>query len=283
MKIILLGATGLIGSALLKELRRGGHEILSPTHAECDVTKPNALGVFLRDFKPDFVVNATGYTAVDKAQTEPGETEKCFLLNATAPGLLAQTAHEHNVPLLQFSTDYVFDGSAKTPYIETAVPNPLSNYGKSKLEGEGVVLQKSPRNVVVRTAWPFGAQGKNFVDTILAKASRGEPLSVVTDQIGSPTFVPDLCSSVTKLLESQAAGVYHVVNSGQASWFELAVEVFELLGIPQKIARTTTPLLNQPALRPSYSVLANSRLPQLRHWKDALTEYLMDQQIIFPA
>lgn len=283
MKIILLGSTGLIGSALLKEFQHANFEVIAPTHAECDVTKPQALSAFLKNAQVDFVVNATGYTAVDKAQTDPIEKEKCFLLNAQAPQLIAQTASEFGAHVVQLSTDYVFDGSAADPYTETAAPHPLSNYAQAKYQGEQAVLAASPANIVVRTAWPFGAQGKNFVDTILAKASRGEPLSVVTDQVGSPTFVPDLCKALTKLLESQPHGVYHVVNSGQASWFELAQEVFELLGIPQKITPITTAQLSQPAERPAYSVLANTRLAPLRHWKDALTEYLMDKQIVFPA
>lgn len=283
MKIILLGSTGLIGSGLLREFKRIGHEVLAPAHAECDVTIPHALEGFLKSFSADFIVNATGYTAVDKAESDSIEKEECFALNTAAPQLIAQTAAAYNVPVVYISTDYVFDGTSTVPYTEDAAAHPLSVYGESKFRGERSVLEASATNVVVRTAWPFGGNGKNFVDTILDKASQGIPLTIVTDQLGSPTFVPEFCASVAKLLESKPHGVYHIVNEGQASWFELATEVFDLLGVPQQIAPILTEKLAQAAQRPKYSVLANTRTTPLRHWKTALTEYLMDKQIIFPV
>lgn len=282
MKILLLGSRGLIGSAILSVLEKNNEEVIAPSHTECDVTNRDHLADFFSRTNPTVVINATGYTAVDKAQTDTTEQAKCVALNVVAPRLITECAKKHGTKMVHISTDYVFDGTKKTPYLESDQPNPLSVYGKAKLEGENEVL-KYENSLIARTAWPFGPQSKNFVDTMLELSVQNDVLRVVNDQTGSPTYTLDFATVLYETIKNNTRGVVHIVNNGEATWYDLAREIFTILGVPQQILPLTTKAFNRPAPRPPYSVLANTRIPPLRGWKEALSEYLFDKEYVLKS
>lgn len=276
MKIFLLGKSGLLGHAIASVFQ-GQHELFSPSSDECDITSKPSLRRCLDEARPDFVINAAGYAQVDRAEEEQ---KKAFALNSKAVTSLVLILKEKNIPLLHFGSDYDFDGKKKTGYSELDMPAPLSAYGRSKFEGELAVTQNFEKFYLVRTAWLFGPGGKNFVDTMLFLAQEDAPIRVVNDQIGCPTFTFDLAQALLGLLKGKPYGIYHIVNDGNTSWYDFAVEIFSQLGIPKKIIPIRSAELKRPALRPANSILLNTKLPKLRHWKRALADYLQDKQFI---
>lgn len=278
MKILLFGASGLLGRAIKDKALSLGYGCISPMHAECDVTQAEQVKNIVEKIKPDIVINAAGFTRVDDAQSQP---EKAFAINQFAVRNIAMALKQNPIPLVHFSTDYVFDGNKEEGYTESDPPSPISVYGKSKAAGEKEIQDNLTNFYIIRTAWLFGPGGKNFVDTMLSLAEKGqENITVVSDQIGTPTFTLDLADSVLGLINSKNYGMYHIVNGGKTSWYDYAVEIFHSLGIPQKITPITSKELNRPAKRPLKSLLLSTKLPQLRHWKEALHSYLMDKEII---
>lgn len=289
MKILLFGHSGLLGHALTEVAGRAGHRLITPAHHECDVTDELQIKKKLAEIRPEIVINTTGYTKVDLAETE---SEKVFLLNAHAPEIIAHQTAALDIPLIHFSSDYVFDGKSASGYTENTPPSPLSAYGKSKAAGEAAIRKYTKKYYIVRSSWLFGPMrfmghspelgpgGGNFVDSILEKAARHEPLRVVNDQTGNPTYTFDLAKAVCALLESKKYGIYHIVNSGDVTWYEFAKMIFEILGVPYQITPINSGELRRAAPRPTYSMLRNTQLPALRSWKDALAEYLFDKQII---
>lgn len=278
MKVLLLGKTGLLGTALLPVLQ-SFYRVDAPMHSECDMENPANLTEYIKKCRPDIVINATGYTDVDKAETEK---EKAFGLNAGAVDNLIN-AIQDKIPMLHFSTDYVFDGEKSGGYNETDSPSkfPLSAYGASKAAAERLITQKLSKYYIVRTAWLYGDGGRrNFVDTMLNLAGAGEPLRVVDDQIGNPTYTCDTAHAVFALLKTKPYGIYHIVNDGFCSWWEFAKEIFNQLGIPKDIIPIKSEELKRPAKRPKISILNNSKLPKLRNWKQALEDYLTNKQLI---
>lgn len=276
MKIFLLGKTGLLGKAIFSVFKNE-YEVFAPGSDECDITDQHSLRRSIKSVKPDFVINASGYAQVDRAEED---SMKAFELNSLAVASLASIAGEKNIPLLHFSTDYVFDGKKSTGYRENDKPSPLSVYGRSKLEGEIAVMQNLKKYYLIRTAWLFGPGGKNFVDTMLFLAQEEPGIRVVNDKIGCPTFTFDLAQALLGLLKGKPYGIYHIVNDGIATWYELAQEIFYQLGVPKKIVPILTSEFNRPAERPANSVLLNTKFPKLRHWKEALADYLQDKQFI---
>lgn len=277
MKILLLGKSGLLGQALYKTLS-GFYEIHAPNHQECDVTDKKNLEKQIVGINPNIIINGTGYTAVDDSETHK---EEAFKLNSEAVKNLAQISAKKNIPLMHFSTDYVFSGE-KNGYSESDSPSPISIYGTSKAEGEKELMKNTDKFWLIRTAWLYGPGGKNFVDTIinLARKNEGKPLKIVNDQIGNPTLSLDLAQAVLALLKGKSYGIYHIVNGGTCSWYEFAQEIFKILGIPQKIIPITSSELNRPAPRPKYSILKSSKVSELRHWKEALSSYLKEKTLI---
>lgn len=267
-----------MGHALYKILS-GFYEIITPSHKQCDVTNQKNLVKQITSADPDIIINSTGFTAVDDAETHKNEA---FKLNAEAIKNLAQISAKKNIPLMHFSTDYVFNGEKSKGYVESDSPSPISVYGASKAEGEKELIKNTGKFWLVRTAWLYGPDGKNFVDTIidLARKNDAKPLKIVNDQIGNPTLTLDLAAALLPLLKGKSYGIYHIVNSGQCSWYEFAKEIFNILGIPQEIIPITSSELNRPAKRPKYSILQNTRLPALRHWKQTLAEYLKEKTLI---
>lgn len=278
MNILLLGKSGLLGQALFRVFSNH-HVIIAPTHNECDVTDKNQLEVFISKQSVDVVLNATGYAKVDDAEQN---RDAAFLLNATAVKYLCQILAPKNIPLVHFSTDYVFDGTKNEGYTESDSPAPLSVYGASKAEGEKEILKSLKAFYLIRTSWIFGPGGKNFVDTMIELRHKNpeKPFEVVNDQKGCPTYTFDLAQAVFRLLETKNYGIYHIVNGGNCTWFEFAQEIFQQLGVPQEILPITSEQLNRPAKRPACSILQNTKLEPLRPWKQALADYLMNKTLI---
>ncbi len=277
MKVLLLGKTGLLGSALFEAFEKAGHQVIAPSHEELDIEKKKSVQEEIARIAPELVVNAVGYTNVDNAEQEQ---EKAFTLNSNGVAHLAYALHGTKIPLIHFSTDYIFDGTKAQGYTESDAPAPLSIYGASKGAGEFEIMNALTHYYIVRTSWLFGPGVKNFVDTMLTLAEKGEPIRVVTDQIGNPTYTPDLAQGVLRLLKGSAYGTYHMVNEGDTSWYDFAVEIFNQLGVPQKILPITTAELARPAKRPHYSMLRSTKIPYLRPWKEALEAHLTNKQII---
>lgn len=253
------------------------HEVLPVDLPEVDITDPDAIGRSVEAGKPDVVIHAAAFTAVDDCERQP---QRAFLVNSAGTQNVVLACRRVDVPMLYISTDYVFDGEKDGPYLENDEPNPLNIYGKSKLEGECHVRELLSRFWIVRTSWLFGPLGKNFVQTILERVRAGESLRVVDDQIGAPTYTVDLAAKLLQVVERGEPGVYHVTNQGCCSWFEFSKEIARQAGLGQsKISPIPTSGWDRPARRPRNSRLANARLESeglglLPPWSDALARYL---------
>lgn len=292
LTILLFGCNGQVGNELQKSLQPLGKVVaLDMTSSEyCgDFTKPEAIAETIRRVKPDLIVNAAAYTAVDKAESEP---ELAFLINAQTPGILAQEAEKIGAWLIHYSTDYVFDGSGFQPWKETDTPNPLSVYGASKLQGERNIAANCSRHVILRTSWVYAAQGANFAKTMLRLAQERESLSVVDDQIGAPTgarLLAELTANIIpKLMHDESlAGLYHAVAAGETSWYDYARFVIDCArrrGIAIKVKdEDIRPVASNQfptaAKRPANSRLATGKLREdfginLPNWQDGVIELL---------
>ncbi len=275
---LVTGSGGMLGHDLVAVLdKTPGAEITARTRAELDITDPDAVEAAVAGH--DVVVNAAAWTDVDGAEAAE---DAAYAVNATGPATLAAASARHGARLLQVSTDYVFDGLASTPYAEDAQTAPRSAYGRTKLAGERAVITSGARASVVRTAWVYGEHGKNFVATMLRLAAGEEPVDVVDDQRGSPTWSADLAAALVSLGSSEAPdGIYHVTNRGDITWYGLARAVFGGAGAdPDRVRPTTTDRYPRPAPRPAYSVLGSARwdahdLPTPRHWSEALAYALL--------
>ncbi len=285
-RILLLGSTGQVGQELLKTLSTLG-EVITLTRQELDLTNSDQIAETIASWQPKIIINASAYTAVDKAESE---SELAMAINAVAPKIIAQAAQVLSATLVHISTDYVFNGKNHTPYIEEDEPDPIGVYGKSKLLGELGVKENCDRHIILRTAWVYGARGHgNFVKTMLRLGAEKEELRIVADQIGTPTWSYDIANAIANLLnfpENQIPwGTYHFTNSGVASWYDFAVAIFEeghKLNFPLKI-KTVLPITTAeyptPAQRPAYSVLSKAKFRKTLgvyppYWRDSLKKML---------
>lgn len=291
MTILLTGKDGQLGQELQTHLATFG-TVKALGREELDLTRPDQIRDAIRTIRPDVIVNAAAYTAVDQAEREP---ELADAINGTAPAVMAEAAQAVGAALVHISTDYVFDGQKNTPYLETDPTYPLGVYGRSKLLGEEGVRQRCDRHVILRTAWVYGAYGKgNFVKTMLRLGQQREELRVVVDQVGTPTWTGDLSHIIGQLtqkiaqagsLDANLAGTYHGTNCGAVSWYDFAVAIFEEaaeLGVPLQIQRVipiTTAEYPTPAKRPAYSVLSHQKTAEIvgeisPHWRQGLRRML---------
>lgn len=275
--MVLGGATGLLGQALVHAAVLGGHEVIASSRNDFDPLKSDSIAEYIDAHSPDIICNTIAYTQVDKAEEEE---EAASNLNRLFPRILGRIVKERNVYLLHCSTDFVFNGRKKTPYAETDETAPLNAYGRSKLEGEKALLELHLEKLcIVRTAWLFGPGKKNFISTILGLCGEGKALNVVHDQIGSPTYTTDLAAYCMHLLDANGRGIFHVANSGQASWCELASEAIRLAQLECPITPIPSVEYPQKAVRPAYSVLDCSRFTEAtgikpRSWSRALADYI---------
>lgn len=271
--ILLTGGSGQLGTAI-RSLREG---LVAPTRSELDLSRPKGITSQLHQIEPSAIINCAAYTAVERAEDE---ADLAMTVNATSVGVLADYAAAARIPLITFSTDYVFDGRADAPYLESSPTAPINAYGRSKERGERAALAAHPGTLVVRTSWVFSATHRNFVTTILERAEAGT-VNVVADQLGCPTYAPDLAEATLTALDAGATGILHLTNQGRTSRYELARTACNLAGIdPHRVSHVTGDEYPTRAARPRYSVLGTERLSDLglsplRRWDEAL-ESLID-------
>lgn len=274
--ILVIGANGMLGHDLMAVLEGDVRGLDLP---EIDITSLESVRRVLLTLKPAIIINAAAYTDVDGCEAN---IEQAMAVNGEGVGLLALTAREIGATLVQISTDYIFDGLKGSPYLEDDAYRPLSVYGESKLAGE-LNAAMAPSHLIVRTQWLYGVHGKNFVETMLRLAAEKSELSVVDDQIGSPTWTQDLALAIKALLDRGCCGTYHAANSGFCSWNEFAKAIFEQEGLQITVNGMTTKELNRPANRPLYSTLDCGKLERdtgfrPQPWRDALREYLKQRK-----
>jgi dTDP-4-dehydrorhamnose reductase len=271
--LLITGAGGMLGQALVAEASARGHEHVALDHAGLDVTDAEAVTGAVAQAAPACVINCAAYTDVDGAESDP---RGALAVNGAGAGNVARAAAAIGARLLHLSTDYVFDGRARRPYVESDPTGPASSYGASKLAGEREVVAAGAEHVIVRTSWLFGAGGRNFVDTMLGLGAEREQLDVVSDQVGCPTWTGHLAPALLDLAERDVAGVMHVTGGGSCSWNRFAAEIFTLAGLDCEVVETTTAAAARPAPRPAFSVLGSERsdAPRLPEWREGVRAYL---------
>lgn len=285
MKILITGAQGQLGRSLQEVFRSRGFSYLAFTRKELDITNLSQVRETIMKNRVDVIVNAAAYTNVEKAETD---SFKAFSVNELGAGNLAIAARECKSTLVHFSTDYVFSGFRNTPWPVDAVAKPLSVYGKSKLAGERIITLENPdSSLIIRTAWLYSPYGKNFFKTILSKAIRENgSISVVNDQLGQPTNAKDLAIQVARVIENRTnSGIFHITNSGTATWFDFAVEIFKLNGSDiDRVKPIPSSEFETKARRPSYSALDNSKIFEsslitMPTWQDSVKKSFPDIKI----
>jgi dTDP-4-dehydrorhamnose reductase len=286
--LLVLGGEGQVGRALTSASAPAGWRIVSISRAAVDITYADQVARAIAAHEPTCVVNAAAYTAVDKAESE---RDAAFRINETGAGIVAQAASDALVPVIHLSTDYVFDGQASRPWREDDPVAPLGVYGASKAAGEAAVREAARRHVILRTSWVFGADGNNFVKTMLRLGAERPALKIVADQIGRPTSAHDLADAILAIAAKQAAGVssgslyglFHFANHGAVNWFDFAREIFAMAakrgGPSPELTAIPTSDYPTPAKRPAYSVLDCDKLARLygihpRPWPAALGDAL---------
>ncbi len=280
--ILLMGATGQVGWELHRCLSSLG-QIYVANRNRIDLTKPDSIRNVIRELKPNVILNAAAYTAVDNAEKE---SQLAHTVNAIAPGILAEESHRLNTLLIHYSTDYVFQGEHASPYTEQDIVNPMGEYGKSKLAGEQAIQAVGGRYLILRTAWVYGLRGKNFLLTMQRLAKERSEIKVVNDQIGAPTWSRMIAQATTQILAQLhsplyqdniegLSGIYHLTCAGQTNWYEFAKAIIAYAEKQPHILPITTADYPTPAQRPAYSVLSNVKLTQtlgitLPDWERAL-------------
>ena len=281
MKVLLTGSNGQLGRELTRQLEKKKVDHVGYDIPEFDITDKDKITAIIAKEQPTVIINCGALTNVDGCETQ---RELAMAINAAGPKYLAEIARDQDIVLVQVSTDYVFDGAgiivdgALRPYLETDPIDPKTVYGESKAAGEKAVSETAPKYFIVRTAWLYG-DGNNFVKTMLELASKHPKLTVVSDQVGSPTSTVDLATAIIDLIDSDHYGTYHGTCEGQCSWYDFAVEIFRLSGIDIPVEPVTSEQFVRPAPRPKYSVLENKALNDLqmnhfRPWQVSLVEYL---------
>ena len=274
MKILITGSNGMLGHDLANALE--GHELILTTSKTLDITDKDHTIEFICDAEPDIVINSAAYTDVDGCEENH---DLAYAVNGEGVRNLAMACREIDCPLVHISTDYVFDGSATEPIAEDGEIGPISIYGKSKLQGEEAIQEILDKYFIIRTAWLYGLNGKNFPKTMLELAESHSEITVVYDEVGTPTYTPDLAYGISELIETDRYGIYHLTNSGSCSWCEFARYIFEVAGKDVNVIPVTASEFARPAPRPSYSVLDNKNWVEngfepLRDYKEAIKEYI---------
>lgn len=266
----------MLGTDLV-ELFGANHEVTGLDIDGIDITDPGQCRSRLQEIRPDVTINAAAMTAVDYCETHEAEAVR---VNGEGPGNLARAACAVGSFFVHYSTDYVYDGQKPVPYVEEDEPGPLSAYGRSKLLGDRNVQSSCPRHLILRTSWVFGRNGKNFIRTILGAARQGQPLRVVADQRGCPTYTLDLAAHTALLLDAGRQGIYHLTNGGSCSWFDLACFALDAAGMSGiQVTPVSTAEFPRPARRPANSILDGARLrreglPPMRPWQEAVRHYV---------
>jgi dTDP-4-dehydrorhamnose reductase len=277
MKLLVTGAAGMLGRDVMLAAGNAGHEVVGYGRVELDVTDPAQLGRRMELERPDVVINCAAWTDVDGAETAE---EAAFAVNGKGAGNVAAAATEVEARIVHVSTDYVFDGAKAAPYVESDQPAPLSAYGRTKLAGEEAVAAANKRHFIVRSAGLFGVGGRNFVGTMLRLAEAQNEVTVVRDQVGSPTYTWHLAYGIVRLIEGIEYGIHHMAASGQCSWYEFAREIFEQAHVECRVLSITSEEFGAAAPRPAFSALVSQREHAIRlpSWQDGLAGYLAQRQ-----
>jgi dTDP-4-dehydrorhamnose reductase len=289
MRILITGKAGQVGTELSR-LTHSPDDVLAVGRAECDLSSEQSIRDLVRRVEPAVIVNAGAYTAVDTAEIE---RELCYAVNAVAPGVLAEEAARLGALFVHYSTDYVFNGEKPEPYLETDPIGPVSVYGASKAAGEAAIAATASRYLVLRTSWVYGAQGKNFLRTMLRLGTERAELRVVDDQIGAPTSAAAIAAATARLVEQYAApeanlpvGIYHMTAGGSTSWCGFARAIFDagVLSVPPRVQAIPSSAYPTPAKRPANSMLSNDKFAhtfgfRLPPWQQQLQEVLTGMQV----
>ena len=275
--ILVTGSTGQLGSDVVKELLKRGYSTLSPNRSEFNLCSEDSIRNYILNSNCEAIVHCAAYTQVDKAEDEK---DLCIKINATATKHIVKCAKILDIPMIYISTDYVFDGTKDGEYTENDETNPINIYGESKLAGEKYVQEILDKYYIVRTSWVFNINGKNFIETMLRLSNANNQLSIVNDQIGSPTYTKDLSRLLVDMLETSKYGLYHATNEGYCSWYEFANTIFKLANINIDIKAINSNEYASRAKRPLNSKLSKDKLIEygfkpLPHWEDALKDYLI--------
>ena len=288
MKILILGSKGNLGRQLVKVFQ-DDNEVIAWDRGEIDITDKELILKKIKEIKPEIVINAAAYNAVDKCEVDEKEFELAEKLNGGAVGYLAEAAIEVGATLVHYSTDYVFSGDKKEGYNEYDEPCPVNKYGETKLMGEQEIIKRSGQGLkwyLIRTSKLFGPKNveticessnakPSFFDTILQLGKERGYIDVVNEEVSCFTYTIDLAKATKKLIEQNCGyGIYHIINSGPCTWYEAAVELFKIANIDIKVNSVSSNKFPRPAKRPKYSVLLNTKFEQLRDWKEALKKYL---------
>ncbi len=296
MKIIIIGSKGQLGSELCGILASEKSEIgsIPPLFHnaevtavdldELDIRDAEAVNAFITEKRPDLIINCAAYTNVDACESHENDA---YPVNAVGPGNLAGAAETIGAKFVHISTDYVFDGNGPDgkhiPYRESDIPNPVSAYGRTKLQGEAEVLSKCTRAFIVRTAWLYSYGPKNFVRTMIRLGKEKDTISVVNDQIGTPTFTPDLAHQILKLAATESYGIFHCTGKGQCSWYDFASEIIRLSGSSARVLPCSSEDYPSPTKRPAWSVLSHDKMEQTvgdesRDWETALKSFFANEK-----
>ena len=275
--ILVTGSTGQLGSDVVKELLKRGYSTLSPNRSELNLCSEDNIRNYILNSNCEAIVHCAAYTQVDKAEDEK---DLCIKINATATKHIVKCAKILDIPMIYISTDYVFDGTKDGEYTENDETNPINIYGESKLAGEKYVQEILDKYYIVRTSWVFNINGKNFIETMLRLSKANNQLSIVNDQIGSPTYTKDLSRLLVDMLETSKYGLYHATNEGYCSWYEFADTIFKLANINIDIKAINSNEYASRAKRPLNSKLSKDKLIEygfkpLPHWEDELKDYLI--------
>ncbi len=277
-RILVTGAKGMLGQDVVQAFSKD-YQVTALGRKELDITEGDKVASVLSDLKPQEVINCAAFTKVDLCEEEK---ELAFMVNATGPENLAKWCAKIGARLIHVSTDYVFDGSASSPYSEDHPTAPINVYGESKLSGEKAIIAQTEDFIIVRTSWLFGRGGPNFITTMLSLARERDQLQVVNDQKGRPTYTKDLAYGIRHLIEKDAKGIFHFANQGECTWFDLCKFSLEQSGIDHvELEPVTSDKFKRPARRPAYSVLALDKFEKVtslkpRHWKEAVEDFLQE-------
>lgn len=276
-RIAVLGAEGMLGSAMMRIAEGSDFEIRGFDICDVDITIPESLKKIFDGYSPNIVINCAAFTDVDGCETE---REKAMKVNAEGVYNIAVEAEKRNAVTVHISTDYIFDGKKTMPYKEDDIPSPQNFYGVSKLEGEKLLTKTTDNHLIIRTEWLYGKGGGNFAFAMLEKQKNGEIIDVVDDQVGSPTLTDELAKVVISLINNNCRGIYNFTSSGQCSWYEFAQRIFEITGFSANLNPVKSSAINRPAVRPKYSVLDCSKVKRdtgfaIQRWDESLKNFLL--------
>ena len=281
MRVLVTGVNGQLGYDVIRELTRRSIECRGVDIDDLDITKKEDVETYLKDYRPDVLVHCAAYTAVDAAEDNEGF---CYRINVEGTEYLAEACERINAKMMYFSSDYVYNGEGDKPWVETDETDPLNVYGRTKFLGEEAVRDNVDEHFIIRTSWVFGKNGSNFIKAMLRLSETRDELTVVDDQIGSPTYTLDLAKLVVEMIRTEDYGTYLATNEGYCSWYEFACEIFRQAGKTVNVIPIDSDVYPQKARRPKNSRLSKEKLTangfkKLPDWQDALARYLVEIEV----